>query len=60
VPSSIIIAIAIAAALWLAGIVACVVAIKWSRACRGRRFTGALLLVAGALAIGYLGTQDWR
>lgn len=54
-PTSITIAIALAAALWLAGIAACVVALKWSRACRGRRFTGALLLGAGALAIGYLG-----
>lgn len=54
-PTSIYVFVAVATALWLAGITACLVALRWSSPCRVPRFGAALVLCAGALVVGYLG-----
>jgi hypothetical protein len=47
--------IGVVAALWLAGIAACVLAFRWSFLANGRRFWPAAILSILALVIGYLG-----
>src|SRR4051812_17313832 len=45
----------VAGALWLTSMIACVLALRWSRCCLPRRFPASLIASALALAIGYLG-----
>lgn len=54
-PTSVYVFIAIATALWLAGVAACILAFRWSSPLRVPRFSGALALCAGAFLVGYFG-----
>ena len=49
----------IAAGLWVLGMVACVLALRWSFS-RRRRCVGAIISSLGALLIGYLGMTQLR
>jgi hypothetical protein len=51
---------AIPIALWLAGLVACALAVRFARKPGFPRFVPALLLAGTALLLGYLGTAQFR
>jgi hypothetical protein len=59
-PASIYTFIAIATVLWLAGVTACFVTLRWSTSCPVTRFPATLILSAAALAIGYLGFTKFQ
>jgi hypothetical protein len=49
----------IAAGLWVLGVVACLLALRWTFSQR-RRFAAAIISSLGALLIGYLGMTQFR
>ena len=50
----------IVAALWLASLIACLVAFRWSFLSVPRRFTAAVILSSAALVIGYVGLTHFH
>lgn len=48
------------AALWVASVVACALAFRWSRRSAPRRFWAAVVLSAAAVFIGYYGLTHFK